>query len=179
MNEEEKNVVPVSPSLDEKIQTLANEVINEQDTDKTKDLISLFNWNISKKNVSRVLKLNQLYDNVTEQMATRFATRADQFTNSDLLDYMKTIQAAIDTSSRNLNEVQEPPRIVQQNNTQINVNVGETFDHDAKMRILEAVQATLKMAQQQSNTNLIELPQEDIQQSDDEVTPCENDKTER
>lgn len=170
---DEKSIVPASTSLDEKIQSLADQVIEEQDADKTKDLISLFNWNISKKNVSRVLALNKLYDSVTEQMASRFASRADQFTNSDLLDYMKTIQGAIDTSSKNLTDAQEPPRIIQQNNTQINVNVGDSFDRDAKQRILEAVQATLKLAQK----GTIELPQEDIQQDDTEVMPCENDET--
>ena len=170
-NEERKEVLPASSSLDEKIQSLADQIVQEQDADKTKDLISLFNWNMSKKNVSRVQKLNALYDAVTDQMTTRFANRADQFTNADLLDYMKTIQGAIDTSSKNLSEVEEPPRIVQQNNTQINVNVGDSFDREAKQRILEAVQATLKLAQQKT----IELPQEDINPVETEVTPCEND----
>ena len=158
MSEENKELVPTSASLDEKIQDLATQIVDEQDADKTKNLISLFNWNMSKKNVSRVKKLNDLYDAVTEQMASRIASRADQFTNSDLLDYMKTIQGAIDTSSQNLTNAQEPPQIVQQNNTQINVNIGDTFDRDAKMRILEAVQETLKQAQKKT----IELPQEDI-----------------
>ncbi len=169
MSEENKDIVPASASLDEKIQDLATQIVDEQDADKTKNLISLFNWNMSKKNVSRVKKLNDLYDAVTEQMASRIASRADQFTNSDLLDYMKTIQGAIDTSSQNLTNAQEPPQIVQQNNTQINVNIGDTFDRDAKMRILEAVQETLKQAQKKT----IELPQEDIQPTETEVTPCE------
>lgn len=169
MSEENKDIVPASASLDEKIQDLATQIVDEQDADKTKNLISLFNWNMSKKNVSRVKKLNDLYDAVTDQMASRIASRADQFTNSDLLDYMKTIQGAIDTSSQNLTNAQEPPQIVQQNNTQINVNIGDTFDRDAKMRILAAVQETLKQAQKKT----IELPQEDIQPDETEVTPCE------
>ena len=169
MSEENKELVPTSASLDEKIQDLATQIVDEQDADKTKNLISLFNWNMSKKNVSRVKKLNDLYDAVTEQMASRIASRADQFTNSDLLDYMKTIQGAIDTSSQNLTNAQEPPQIVQQNNTQITVNIGDTFDRDAKMRILEAVQETLKQARKKT----IELPQEDIHPVETEVTPCE------
>ena len=169
MSEENKELVSTSASLDEKIQDLATQIVDEQDVDKTKNLISLFNWNMSKKNVSRVKKLNDLYDAVTEQMASRIASRADQFTNSDLLDYMKTIQGAIDTSSQNLTNAQEPPQIVQQNNTQINVNIADTFDRDAKMRILEAVQETLKQAQKKT----IELPQEDIHPAETEVTPCE------
>lgn len=132
--------------IDGKITDLANQVINETDINKTKDLIALFNWNISKKNVARILKLNGLYDSVSDQMVTRFQTKADQFSNDDLLNYLKVIQGAIDTSSKNLNQVEEPPIIVQ-NNTQINVNMVDDFDRDAKERILQAIQATLKAAQ--------------------------------
>ena len=104
---------------------------------------------MSKKNVSRILKLNSLLDDVSDQMVLRFQKRADQFTNSDLLDYMKVIQGAIDTSSKSLNQVEEPPMIVQQTNTQINVNVMDGFDRESKERILAAIQATLQAKPQQ------------------------------
>jgi hypothetical protein len=146
---EETHLISTS-SVDVKIGDIAREVLKEENPDKAKELISLFNWNMSKKNVARILKLNQLYDNVTDQMATRLSTRSDQFTNSDLLDYMKTIQGAIDTSTKNMNQVEEPPLIVQQN-TQINVNMGDKFDRDAKERILAAIQATLNSANTSSN----------------------------
>ena len=48
MSEENKELVPTSASLDEKIQDLATQIVEEQDADKTKNLISLFNWNMSK-----------------------------------------------------------------------------------------------------------------------------------
>ena len=53
-------------NIDAQITQLANDVLNEQDIDKTKDLVQLFNWNISKKNVSRVLKLNNLFDDISD-----------------------------------------------------------------------------------------------------------------
>ena len=134
-------------SVDTKINSLMEDIMEEQDPNKTKDLVDLFNWNISKKNVARIQKLNTLYDSITDQMVERVDKRADQFSNSDLLDYVKTIQGAIDTNTKNLSQVQEPPLIVQQNNTQINVNVADSFDREAKARILAAVQATLNQAQ--------------------------------
>ena len=147
MNDEIQDVVQVSPQ-DNKIYGLVNNILEEQDPNKTKELVELFNWSISKKNVARIQKLNNLYDSITDQMVERVDKRADQFSNSDLLDYVKTIQTAIDVNTKNLSQVQEPPMIVQQNNTQINVNMVDTFDKDAKARILAAVQATLKQAQQ-------------------------------
>ena len=140
---EETTDVVLSP-IDTQINTLVDNILEEPDPNKTKDLVELFNWNMSKKNVVRLQKLNKLYDSITDQMVERVDKRADQFSNGDLIDYVKTIQGAIDINTKNLAQVQEPPLIVQQNNTQINVNVVDQFDRAAKDRILAAVQATLK-----------------------------------
>lgn len=159
--EEDKALVDTS-EIDGQLQELAQQVLTEQDPSKTGDLIDLFNWNISKKNVSRILKLNNLYDAVSDQMILRFATKSDQFTNSDLLDYLKAVQGAIDTSSKNLAQAEQPPLIVQNNNTQINVNVVDTFDADAKRRIYEAIQETLNAAKEVAPEPL-EVEAEEVQ----------------
>lgn len=169
MSEETKELVDTS-SIDTEITGLASQVLEESDPEKAKQLIALFNWNISKKNTARILKMNDLYDEVTDQMVLRFKTKADQFSNSDLLDYMKAVQGAIDTSTKNLSQVEEPPTIVHQTNTQINVNVVDTFDRDSKDRILAAIQATLKAAQQPQQKNVepevIEVTPESYQETD-------------
>ena len=165
MSEETKALVDTS-SIDTEITGLASQVLEESDPEKAKQLIALFNWNISKKNTARILKMNDLYDEVTDQMVLRFKTKADQFSNSDLLDYMKAVQGAIDTSTKNLSQVEEPPTIVHQTNTQINVNVVDTFDRDSKDRILAAIQATLKAAQHpkpvQQEPDVIEVTAEEV-----------------
>lgn len=165
MSEETKALVDTS-SIDTEITGLASQVLEESDPEKAKQLIALFNWNISKKNTARILKMNDLYDEVTDQMVLRFKTKADQFSNSDLLDYMKAVQGAIDTSTKNLSQVEEPPTIVHQTNTQINVNVVDTFDRDSKDRILAAIQATLKAAQQpqpvKQEPDVIEVTAEEV-----------------
>lgn len=169
MSEETKELVDTS-SIDTEITGLASQVLEESDPEKAKQLIALFNWNISKKNTARILKMNDLYDEVTDQMVLRFKTKADQFSNSDLLDYMKAVQGAIDTSTKNLSQVEEPSTIVHQTNTQINVNVVDTFDRDSKDRILAAIQATLKAAQQPRQKNVepevIEVTPESYQETD-------------
>ena len=139
----EETTEVVVNTLDSKLIALVDDIAEEQDPSKTKDLVDLFNWHISKKNIARIKKLSDLYDSLTDQMVERVEKRADQFSNSDLLDYMKTIQTAMDTNAKNLTTIQEPPLIVNQTNTQINVNLADTFDRDAKERILAAVQATL------------------------------------
>ena len=163
--EENKEITPLS--LDNKIDTLREQIIDEDDVTKTKQLVSLFNWNLSKKNIARLQKLHNLYDSVTDNMVTRFENRSDQFSNSDLLDYMKVLQGAIDTTTKNLTQVEEPPTIVQ-NNTQINVNVVDRFDRDAKERILAAIQETLKSANAITETQFVDKTDEEINTQSDE-----------
>lgn len=139
------------PILDDNINNLVNDVISETDINKTKDLISLFNWNISKKNVVRIQKLNNLFDNVTDQMAKRFETKPDQFSNDDLLNYMKAVQGAIDSSNKIIENIEEPAPQIIQNNTQININGVEKFDRESRARILAAIQATINTAKNPDN----------------------------
>lgn len=154
MTDNNETILPCT-SVDTKIDSLMNDILEEQDPSKTKDLVDLFNWHMSKKNVVRIQKLNNLYDSITDQMVERVDKRADQFSNSDLLDYVKTIQSAIDINTKNLSNVQEPPMIVHQNNTQINVNLAESFDSEAKARILAAVQATIQQATKTAEDNIV------------------------
>lgn len=128
------------------IQALVDSIQAETDIGKTQDLIALFNWNLSKKNVARLLKLNNLYDNITDQMEARVLKRPDQFSNDDLLNYLKTLQNAIDGSNKQLQSIEEPPPTIIQNNTQINVTVGDEFSRESRDRILRAIQATMAAA---------------------------------
>lgn len=163
--EDNKELQPVT--LDEKITSLTEQIIDEDDVAKTKQLVSLFNWNLSKKNIARLQKLHNLYDSVTDNMVTRFEQRSDQFSNGDLLDYMKVLQGAIDTTTKNITQTEEPPTIVQ-NNTQINVNMGDSFDRDAKERILAAVQQMLKSANNTTDAQFVDKTDEEINTQSDE-----------
>lgn len=129
------------------VKEIALKIQEEPDASKSKELIDLFNWNLSKKQISRVAKLDELFDDVTDQMILRFKNKPDQFSNDDLLNYMKTVQGAMENTSKHIDDLPEAPKIIQ-NNTQININGVEQFDRDSRARILAAVQATLAAAQQ-------------------------------
>lgn len=159
--------VDIAP-LESSIVDIAQQVIDEEDLDKTKDLVALFNWNMSKKNVARLLKLNNLFDAVSDQMVERFIKKPDQFSNSDLLDYLKTVQGAIDSSSKALSQTEEPPVIVQ-NNTQININNAESFNRESRAKIADAVFAILNASAAS------EIPVEDFE--DKTVNDSENSTT--
>ena len=145
------NNLPATPevdstALDNDINSVAQQLIAEQDTEVSKDLVHLFNWHLSKKNAIRLLKLSGLYDSITDQMIERFQKRSGEFSNSDLLSYLQTVENSMEKSQKNLAQVDTQPAIVQQNNTQINFNVLDGFDDDSKERIANAIKAILNNA---------------------------------
>ena len=149
--------------LDEKTQQIAQEIIEEQDIDRVKDLTALFNLNAQKRNVMRVIKMNNLLDKVTDQVIERF----DNFSNDDLIKYMQVTENAIDKASKNLNLVEETPPIQLMQNNQVNINIGSDLDRDGRERVLNTV-ANLIAQMQNSNDDFIEVEDiTDINEGDD------------
>lgn len=131
--------------LEEKTAEIANQILNETDVDKVKDLTALFNLNQRKKNVVRLMKFNGLLDTISDQMLERFEKKSGEFSNADLLNYMQVIQSAIDRTQKSLDLISETPAI-QMNVTQntLNMNVVDGgLDRDAKERVSDAVKAIL------------------------------------
>lgn len=141
----EQDIINLIP-LDESNSHLAQQIIDEQDVDKVKDLTHMFNLNQAKKNVLRVIKLNSLLDKVSDQMLERFTKQPEAFSNSDLLSYMQVTQSAIDRANKALNLVDETPAI--QINQVNNINVNEGLDRESRERIKDAVNAILKKSSQ-------------------------------
>lgn len=92
---------------------------------------------------------NQLLDHIMDQMSDRVTQRADQFSNKDLLDYMNTMNSAMEKAQKQLADVDAVPtiQINQQNNI---VNMGEadqTLDRESRRRVLDAVASILNKIQ--------------------------------
>jgi len=153
MSDEKNSLTPAQPTeidysvVDSTVEDLARQIVDESDINHTNDLVQLFNWNLSKKNALRLLKLNGLYDNITDQMIDRFKKRSGEFSNKDLLDYLQTIENSIDRTQKNLSQTEEAPVIqVNHNTTQVNFNVLDGFDSDSKSRIADAIKSVLNGA---------------------------------
>lgn len=147
-------------SVDTNTLSIAQNILNEDDVNKVKDLTHLFNLNQSKKNVIRVMKLNELMDNVSDRIIERFEKYPDNFSNADLLNYLQVTQNAIDKANKNLNLVDETPVINIQQNNQVNVNVVDTLDSESKARVLSAIQSILSQ-NNQDDDDVVEIIQED------------------
>lgn len=165
MSNNKNNLLPSVNSvdtgqLDETIAELTQKIVQETSVPDTQDLVELFNWNLSKKNAIRMLKLSGLYDKITDQMLERFERRSGEFSNADLLSYLQTVESSIDKAQKNLANV-STPAITVQNNTQVNVNVVETLDQDSRERIADALKALL--GGEDNSDAVFELPDADVQ----------------
>ena len=87
-------------------------------------------------------------------MVERFEKSPGNFTNDELLDYMSTVQTAMEKSSKAMKGVEEPSVIQLRQNNQVNVNIMDGFDRDSKERIADAIKSIL--AQAGSSTQVYE-----------------------
>lgn len=133
-----------SGKLDKKTEKLATRIIREDDPDQIKDLINLFNLNHTKKQVLRTMTYDQLVDNIMTQMKERILKRGDQFSNKDLMDYLNTMNTAMEKAHKQIKEVDAVPpiQVNQQNNTVIMGGVNN-LDKASRDRVLDFVRQVL------------------------------------
>ena len=141
MNEITKNdILDIAP-IEEKTKNITNEILREEDFNKLKDLINDFNVTQSKKEALRILKYNSLLDNISDEMITRFRKHSDEFTNSDLLQYLQAIQNSVEKSNKKLNNASDIPLITI---NQLNINQQEdTLDRESRERVADALKAIM------------------------------------
>ena len=131
-------------ALDKQTAEIAQQLIDEQDVTKVKDLTALFNLNSQKKSAVRVMKMNDLLDRVTDKVIERFEKTPDNFSHDDLIKYMQVTENAIEKASKTLNQVSDTPAITYNQNTQVNINVLDGLDVESRKRILNAVQSAMQ-----------------------------------
>lgn len=142
-------------NLDKKSEELVTKIVDEEDSDKLKDLVSLFNVNQSKKNIVRADIYSRLLDRISLQMVERLDKKSGEFSNKDLLDYLVAVRTAIDKSDISPENINMP---IIQNNTQVNVNIDGGFNRESKEKIIDSVRAILERAK--NNNQVIDINDE-------------------
>ena len=141
MNEMIKNdILDIAP-IEEKTKNITQEILEENDFTKLKDLINDFNITQSKKEALRILKYNSLLDNISDEMITRFRKHSDEFTNSDLLQYLQAIQNSVEKSNKKLNNASDISLITI---NQVNINPQEdVLDRESREKVADALKAIM------------------------------------
>ena len=143
---EEQGLATKSIDLNEESLALIEQIINESDEQKSKDLTYLFNANQNKKTMVRVNKLSDLLDTITDQALTRFTARPDEISNKELFDGLKIVQDLIERGQKQVSGVSEGPVPLIQVNQQTNeVNLGgaNNLSRDSRERVKSAVLSLL------------------------------------
>ena len=181
-DKENKDLIPLNDNIDLVAQTkeqdnkLIDEILQESDVDKLKDLTHLFNAFQTKRQILRVNTLNDVQDALVSQMMERLTKTPNNFNNQDLANWMKTVQQALDSTKHNIDSIDSLPTIVQQNNTQVNINVEDTLSRESREKILDAVKALLQSSEDIDETDVYndENTESSIIDIDDEITDLEN-----
>lgn len=138
----ENSILPID-DVKEKDNELINAIMQESDIDRLKDLTHVFNAFQTKRQILRVNALNDVQDALVQQMARRLQEMPNNFNNADIASWMKTVQQALDSSHLSIKEIDDVPTIVNQNNTQVNINVEDTLNKESREKVMDALQAIL------------------------------------
>ena len=160
---EEKRLSIDTTNIDSKNKNIAQKILDAEDLDELKDLTALFNINNQKRNALRILKMNNLLDDVTDNIIQRFEKNPHNFSNDDLLKYLQVTENAIDRATKNLNMVEETPAIQMMQNNQVNININDGFDRESRLRVTDTVKQILNKlsTMTDSDNSVIEINPED------------------
>lgn len=142
------NAIAVKDIVDKEAVELVNAIAISNDEQEIAMYLEKFNRNMSKKNLFRILKFNDLLDKVSEEALDRIENHPDELTHSEIVNYIKVSQDAINNAKNaSSTDTVTPITLNQQNNTvNVNVNNGSSMDRRSKERIMEAVKNLLNLS---------------------------------
>lgn len=137
-----------SDKLNKKSTQLVKKIVKEDNVQDIQDLTHLFNLNHSKKQILRTMVYDDLLDGITEQMKERVKERANNFSNKDLIDFMKTVTDSMEKAQKQIGAIDTTPiiQINQQNNYINSDEVGGGLDRESKQKVAKLAQMILNQA---------------------------------
>lgn len=126
----------------QKNEELSKALLKAETEEELKQITSLFNLNLKKKSIIRASKLSELQDSITAEMSARIENRADEFSNTDLLNYMKTIQDIIGKTDANIETI-TPAVLIQENHIHAEDGASPSLSRASKDKIRSAIEELL------------------------------------
>lgn len=150
--DENRNELTLSTPVTE----LEERLLNEDNPENIGNIVELFNLNMQKKELIRKSKLNDVQDKICDEITARVANKPGEFSNKDILDYLKIIND-VTNKSNNQTELTVPSiQINQQVNNNINA---DQFDRESRAKILNAVQDILNNI---DNAEVIDVEESEV-----------------
>lgn len=147
---EEEKKLPANKVTSEDI---LNQINNISTNEELKEVTSLFNLNMTKKEMARVLQQDELLDLVLQQAGERLKKRPDELSTKDLIDYMNVFQNNVNKTQAIVDKVESQPMIQINDNKKVVVSVGG-LDRDSSDNVIDAIKDILKDLNNPQNDSL-------------------------
>lgn len=155
-------------------QVLEQKIILEEDPIELKKIVDMYKLNLKKKDLLRSGKMSSLLDLVSDQMEARLEKRPGEFTNKELLEYTQVLNGIIDKNTDSLKE-EDIPTV--QINQQVNITNGVELTREQQERVSSVLKSIFSKIQsnnsvgiqKNSETNYIDIQEEDIEEVDDNL----------
>lgn len=150
-----------------KEQDITEKFLAETDPKELQTIVDMFNLNIKKKNMLRTTRISEIQDNIISQIFQRVSSRPDEFSNTDLINYFKVMQEAL---QKNPSDTELPTIHINQNN-QVNINMdNQGLDRMSRERVANAIRNILSQAKESAvpdtDSGIIDVEPEDIDLED-------------
>lgn len=169
--------LPSKLDPDVEAQKVISDIVATQDPSQLKDLTALFNICMTKKNVLRSTKLNELIDRSTDEMLARIKHHPGEFSHSDLISYIDVAQKSMDKIVAGAEAASNTPTIVNQSNTQINIQNGDMVNSEMRTNVVNAIGKLLnRLNKEQAEGDSVEVNLDNHEPSLNNPEPEESNK---
>lgn len=170
--EESKELIKSSTKdkLDSDTSKVINKIIKEKDPTELKNLTQLFALTQAKKNILRSSTLNNIIDKTTEEMLARIEKHPEEFSHTDLINYLQAAQGAIDKANKLKEDLSTIQPIYNQQNNQVNIIAGSELSRESKENVIDFFKKLLnKKPEENLKSEIKDEPQSQVEE--DEVEP--------
>ena len=132
---------------------LTNQIIDEENPDKLKELTQLFTINQKKKDIARINKLSTLQELIDDEVASRLMSCPDSFDHDQLEKYMVSVQKSIKNINDNSTDV---PQVLINNQTNVNINQSG-LNRESREKVYNVVQELLNSLHTDNQDDIIDV----------------------
>ncbi len=146
---EELSADELLPSVPDAQEDLLTDFIKVTDAAEIDSMVPMFNSFFKKRDIIQKHAEYDLKDKLLEQMMERLEKTPHNFNNSDLAVWMKTVQQAIDSSQKNIDQQNQLPTqtVNYQQNNSVHVSIADSLSRESRTRITDAIQKILQNVQ--------------------------------
>ena len=138
------------PAVQDAQEQLLTTLINTTDASEIDSMVPVFNSFFRKREIIQKHTEYDLKDRLLERMLERLDKTPDNFNNGDLAVWMKTVQQALDSSQKNIDQQSQqlPTQTVNyQQNNNVQVSIADSLSRESRTRITDAIQKILQNIQ--------------------------------